>query len=150
MVGASREPFPAVAQRVVELERAGLDVVLVAEAYSFDAISRVGYLAAVTERITIGTGIINVYSRTATAIGQTAAGCDYVSGGRFLLGLGTSGPQVIEGFHGVPYEKPRSTHARRDRDRPQGRRARGADPRRADGDRPARRRAPPGPGSASR
>ena len=109
MVGASREPFPAVAQRVVELERAGVDAVLVAEAYSFDAISRVGYLAAVTDRITIGTGIINVYSRTAAAIGQTAAGCDYVSGGRFLLGLGTSGPQVIEGFHGVPYEKPRST-----------------------------------------
>jgi F420-dependent oxidoreductase-like protein len=109
MVGASREPFPTVAARVADLERAGLDVVLVAEAYSFDAISRVGYLAAVTERVTIGTGIINVYSRTATAIGQTAAGCDYVSGGRFLLGLGTSGPQVIEGFHGVPYVKPRST-----------------------------------------
>jgi F420-dependent oxidoreductase-like protein len=108
MVGASREPFAVVAQRVAELERAGLDVVLVAEAYSFDAISRVGYLAAVTERVQIGTGIINVYSRTATAIGQTAAGCDYVSGGRFILGLGTSGPQVIEGFHGVPYEKPRS------------------------------------------
>jgi F420-dependent oxidoreductase-like protein len=109
MVGASREPFAVVAQRVAELERAGLDVVLVAEAYSFDAVSRVGYLAAVTERVAIGTGIINVYSRTATAIGQTAAGCDYVSGGRFLLGLGTSGPQVIEGFHGVPYAKPRST-----------------------------------------
>jgi F420-dependent oxidoreductase-like protein len=109
MVGASREPFPVVAQRVVEMERAGIDTVLVAEAYSFDAISRVGYLAAVTERVTIGTGIINVYSRSATAIGQTAAGCDYVSGGRFLLGLGTSGPQVIEGFHGVPYSKPRST-----------------------------------------
>ncbi len=109
MVGASREPFAVVAQRVAELEQAGLDVVLVAEAYSFDAISRVGYLAAVTQRLVIGTGIINVYSRTATAIGQTAAGCDYVSGGRFLLGLGTSGPQVIEGFHGVPYDRPRST-----------------------------------------
>ncbi len=108
MVGASREPFSVLAARVATLERAGLDVVLVAEAYSFDAISRVGYLAAVTERIQIGTGIINVYSRTPTAIGQTAAGCDYVSGGRFILGLGTSGPQVIEGFHGVPYEKPRS------------------------------------------
>ena len=51
-------------------------------------------------------GIINVFSRTATAIGQTAAGCDFVSDGRFILGLGASGPQVIEGFHGVPYEKP--------------------------------------------
>ena len=74
MVGASREPFSVLAARVAELERAGLDVVLVAEAYSFDAISRVGYLAAMTERVQIGTGIINVYSRTPTAIGQTAAG----------------------------------------------------------------------------
>jgi F420-dependent oxidoreductase-like protein len=108
MVGASREPFSVLAKRVAELERAGLDVVLVAEAYSFDAISRVGYLAAMTERLQIGTGIVNVYSRTPTAIGQTAAGCDYVSDGRFVLGLGTSGPQVIEGFHGMPYAKPRS------------------------------------------
>jgi F420-dependent oxidoreductase-like protein len=108
MIPASREPMVSVGKRVAEYERAGVDVVLVAEAYSFDAISRVGYLAAVTERVTIGTGIVNVYSRTATAMGQTAAGCDYVTGGRFLLGLGTSGPQVIEGFHGVPYSKPRS------------------------------------------
>ena len=71
VVPLSREPFPTIAARVAEMERAGLDAVLVAEAYSFDAISRVGYLAAVTERLTIGTGIINVYSRTATAIGQT-------------------------------------------------------------------------------
>jgi F420-dependent oxidoreductase-like protein len=92
--------------RVQELEKAGLDIVWVAEAYSFDAISQVGYLAAKTDRINIGTGIVNVYSRTAAAMGQTAAGCDHVSDGRFILGLGASGPQVIEGFHGVPYEKP--------------------------------------------
>lgn len=104
----SRGPFANVAERVRELESAGVDVVLVAEAYSFDAVSRVGYLAAKTERVTIGTGILNVFSRTPTAIAQTAAGCDYVSDGRFLLGLGTSGPQVIEGFHGLPYEAPRS------------------------------------------
>ena len=92
--------------RVQELERAGLDVVWIPEAYSFDAISQVGYLAAKTERVEIGTGILNVYSRTASAVAQTAAGCDFVSDGRFILGLGASGPQVIEGFHGVPYEKP--------------------------------------------
>jgi F420-dependent oxidoreductase-like protein len=80
--------------------------VWVAEAYSYDAISQVGYLAAKTERIEIGTGIINVFSRTATAVAQTGAGCDFVSDGRFILGLGASGPQVIEGFHGVPYEAP--------------------------------------------
>jgi F420-dependent oxidoreductase-like protein len=92
--------------RVQDLERAGLDVVWIAEAYSFDAISQVGFLAAKTERLEIGTAIINVFSRTATAVAQTGAGCDYVSDGRFILGLGASGPQVIEGFHGVPYDKP--------------------------------------------
>ena len=98
--------FKEAAQRVVELEKAGLDQVWVAEAYSYDAISQIGYLAAITDRVEIGTGIINVYSRTAALIAMTAAGCDYVSDGRFILGLGASGPQVIEGFHGVRYEKP--------------------------------------------
>ena len=98
--------FKEAADRVVELEKAGLDLVWVAEAYSYDAISQVGYLAAKTDRVEIGTGIVNVYSRTAALIAMTAAGCDYVSDGRFVLGLGASGPQVIEGFHGVKYEKP--------------------------------------------
>ncbi|MCO5331859.1 MAG: LLM class F420-dependent oxidoreductase, partial [Ilumatobacteraceae bacterium] len=98
--------FHEAVDRVVALEKAGLDVVWIPEAYSFDAISQVGYLAAKTETVEIGTGIVNVYSRTAACMAQTAAGCDYVSNGRFILGLGASGPQVIEGFHGVPYEKP--------------------------------------------
>jgi F420-dependent oxidoreductase-like protein len=98
--------FKEAVDRVVELEKAGLDQVWIAEAYSFDAISQVGYLAAKTSRVEIGTGIVNVYSRTAALMAMTAAGCDYVSDGRFILGLGASGPQVIEGFHGVPYEKP--------------------------------------------
>lgn len=92
--------------RVQQLEAAGLDLVWVPEAYSFDSVSLMGYLAAKTSTIEIGAGILNTYSRTATCIAQTAAGLDYVSGGRFVLGLGASGPQVIEGFHGVPYEKP--------------------------------------------
>jgi len=98
--------FHADVKRVQDLESAGLDVVWVPEAYSFDAVSQMGYLAAKTERIEIGSGILNVFSRTATCMAQTAAGLDFVSGGRFILGLGASGPQVIEGFHGVPYEKP--------------------------------------------
>ena len=98
--------FKEAVQRVVELEKAGLDQVWIAEAYSFDAISQVGYLAAKTERVEIGTGIVNVFTRTAALMAMTAAGCDYVSDGRFILGLGASGPQVIEGFHGVPFEKP--------------------------------------------
>ncbi len=98
--------FHADVARIQDLEKAGLDLVWIPEAYTFDAISQVGFVAAKTERVEIGTGIINVFSRTATAIAQSAAGCDFVSDGRFVLGLGASGPQVIEGFHGVPYEHP--------------------------------------------
>ena len=98
--------FHADVERVRQLEAAGLDLVWVPEAYSFDAVSQMGYLAAKTSTIQIGSGILNVYSRTASCMAQTAAGLDYVSGGRFVLGLGASGPQVIEGFHGVPYDKP--------------------------------------------
>ena len=67
-------------RQVQDLEKAGLDIVWVAEAYRFDAISQVGYLAAKTDHVQIGTGIVNVYSRTATLMAMTAAGCDYVSG----------------------------------------------------------------------
>lgn len=91
---------------VVELENAGLDVVWVAEAYSYDAVSLMGYLAARTERVQIGAGILPIYSRTPTLTAMTAAGLDALSNGRAILGLGASGPQVIEGFHGVPYDKP--------------------------------------------
>src|SRR5258708_8471371 len=105
MMNHSGDFFADVA-RVQELEKAGLDIVWVPEAYSFDAISRVGFVAAKTERVEIGTGIINVFSRTATAVGQTAAGRDLVSDGRFILGLGASGRQGIQGFHGVPCGPP--------------------------------------------
>jgi F420-dependent oxidoreductase-like protein len=91
---------------VIACERVGLDLVWVAEAYSFDAVSMLGYLAARTERVQLGTGILPIYSRTPTLIAQTAAGLDALSGGRAVLGLGASGPQVIEGWHGVPYDKP--------------------------------------------
>ena len=94
------------AEAVVALEQAGLDVVWVAEAYSFDAVSVMGYLAARTERVEIGAGILPIYSRTPTLTAMSAAGVDALSGGRAILGLGASGPQVIEGFHGVPYDKP--------------------------------------------
>ncbi|NYJ02600.1 F420-dependent oxidoreductase-like protein [Nocardioides thalensis] len=94
------------ADQVVALEKAGLDTIWVAEPYGFDAPSLMGYLAAKTETVEIGAGILNVYSRTPGALLQTAAGLDNVSGGRAVLGLGASGPQVIEGFHGMPYERP--------------------------------------------
>lgn len=94
------------ADQVTALERAGLDGVWVAEAYGFDSPTLMGYLAAKTERVEIGAAILNIYSRTPSALLQTVAGLDNVSGGRAILGLGASGPQVIEGFHGVPYDKP--------------------------------------------
>src|SRR5262245_25778397 len=94
------------ATQVAELEKAGLDVAWVAEAYSFDAVSFMGYLAARTERVQIGSGILPIYSRTPTLVAMTAAGIDALSDGRCILGLGASGPQVIEGFHGVPYDRP--------------------------------------------
>ncbi len=94
------------AQQAAALEKVGLDVVWVAEAYSFDAPSFMGYLAAKTERLEIGSAILPIYSRTPTLLAMTAAGIDALSGGRAILGLGASGPQVIEGFHGVPYDRP--------------------------------------------
>ncbi|MGH3289753.1 MAG: LLM class F420-dependent oxidoreductase [Streptosporangiaceae bacterium] len=97
------------AETVVELadyERAGADIVFVPEAYSFDAVSQLGFIAAKTERMQIASGILPLYSRTPALLAMTAAGLDYVSGGRFMLGLGASGPQVIEGWHGVPYDAP--------------------------------------------
>ncbi|MBZ5740155.1 LLM class F420-dependent oxidoreductase [Nocardioides mangrovi] len=94
------------ADQVAALEKAGLDLVWVAEAYGFDSPTLMGYLAAKTETIQIAAGILNVFSRTPSALLQTAAGLDNVSGGRAVLGLGASGPQVIEGFHGMPYERP--------------------------------------------
>ena len=96
----------AAADSVLSLEAAGLDTVWVAEAYGFDAPTLMGYLAAKTRTVEIGSGIINIYSRTPALLAQTAAGLDNVSGGRAILGLGASGPQVIEGWHGVPFTAP--------------------------------------------
>ena len=98
--------FRETAAEIRELESAGLDLATVAEVYTFDAVSQLGYLAAVTERVELMSGIFPIYSRTPALTAMTAAGLDFVSGGRFTLGLGASGPQVIEGWHGVPYDAP--------------------------------------------
>jgi F420-dependent oxidoreductase-like protein len=98
--------FQESARQVSEMEKAGLDLVWVPEAYGFDGPSLMGYLAALTETVQIGSGILPIYTRTPTLIAMTAAGVDALSGGRFQLGLGASGPQVIEGWHGVPYDGP--------------------------------------------
>jgi F420-dependent oxidoreductase-like protein len=98
--------FLEAADRAVKLEEAGVDMVWVAEAYGYDAVTRLGFLAARTRRIELGSGILTIYTRTPALLAQTAAGLDELSGGRAILGLGASGPQVIEGFHGVPYDRP--------------------------------------------
>ena len=98
--------FREAADEVAELERSGVDLVAVPEAYSFDAVSQLGFLAARTSTITLASGILQLYTRTPTLTAMTAAGLDYVSDGRFELGIGASGPQVIEGFHGVRYDAP--------------------------------------------
>jgi F420-dependent oxidoreductase-like protein len=96
--------FKEAADTVAGLEQAGLDLVWVAEAYGFDGPSLMGYLAAKTETVQIASGILPIYTRTPTLLAMTAAGVDALSDGRCHLGLGASGPQVIEGFHGVKYD----------------------------------------------
>ncbi|MGH3754130.1 MAG: LLM class F420-dependent oxidoreductase [Pseudonocardiaceae bacterium] len=98
--------FAETVAELADYEKAGLGIVFVPEAYSFDAVSQLGFIAARTERLEIASGILQIYTRTPALTAMTAAGLDYVSGGRFTLGIGASGPQVIEGFHGVPYTAP--------------------------------------------
>ena len=88
--------FHEAVDRIVELEKAGIDIAVVAEAYSFDAVSQLGYLAAKTNTVELASGVFPIYIRTPSLLAMTAAGLDFVSDGRFRLGIGTSGPQVME------------------------------------------------------
>lgn len=91
--------------RQVEIaDRVGVDTVWVAEAWGRDAFTLLTLLAERTRRIRLGTGIVNVFSRTPAALAQHFATLDELSGGRAIAGFGTSGPQVIEHFHGVPFK----------------------------------------------
>ncbi|MEW2397174.1 LLM class F420-dependent oxidoreductase [Streptomyces sp. NPDC046862] len=98
--------FAEAARRLGDFEAAGVDSTLLPEAYTFDSVSQLGYLAARTERMRLASSILNVYSRSPALLAMTAAGLDFVSDGRFELGIGASGPQVVEGFHGLPYTSP--------------------------------------------
>jgi F420-dependent oxidoreductase-like protein len=100
------ESWSEQADFVVEAEKLGLDVCWVAEAWGSDGPSALGYYAARTDRMLLGSGIMQVGTRTPTVVAQTAITLSNLSGGRFLLGLGASGPQVIEGLHGVPFARP--------------------------------------------
>ena len=90
----------------VEAEKLGLDVCWVAEAWGADAPSPLGYLAARTSTMLLGSGVIQVGTRSPVTIAQTAMTLAHLSGGRFLLGLGVSGPQVMEGLHGIGFGRP--------------------------------------------
>jgi alkanesulfonate monooxygenase SsuD/methylene tetrahydromethanopterin reductase-like flavin-dependent oxidoreductase (luciferase family) len=89
-----------------QADEAGLDSVWVAEAWGQDAVSVLGHLSAVTKRVALGSGLMQIPGRTPAMTAMTAATLDVLSGGRFRLGLGVSGPQVSEGWHGVPFARP--------------------------------------------
>jgi F420-dependent oxidoreductase-like protein len=98
--------WPTTVAFAQEAERVGVDSLWTAEAWSHDAATPIAYLMAHTERLRFGAGIFQVGTRSPALIAMTAMSLDQMSGGRFMLGLGTSGPQVIEGWHGLPFKKP--------------------------------------------
>src|ERR1700745_1030352 len=100
------EDFEHTVDNLLEFEEAGLNRVMIPEAYGFDAVSQMGYVAARTRKVELAFGILPMFTRTPTTLAMTAAGLDYISGGRWGLEIGPSGPQVIEGFHGVHYDAP--------------------------------------------
>jgi F420-dependent oxidoreductase-like protein len=105
-LSADGGPWPELVDFVREAEHLGVDAVWVAEAWGADGPSALGYLAAVTERITLGSAIFQLGVRSAAMTAQTAMTLAAMSGDRFILGLGASGPQVIEGLHGVEFARP--------------------------------------------
>ena len=98
--------FPEAVELAQRAEALGFESVWMPEAYGTDAVSILGALATRTQRIQLGTAIVNVFSRTPALLAQTAATLDLISGGRFILGLGTSGHQVVTGWHGMAFDRP--------------------------------------------
>jgi F420-dependent oxidoreductase-like protein len=105
-IGYSGSTIADVLPLVEHADRVGIDSLWAAEAYGSDAVTVLAYLAARTERIKLGSAILQMPARTPANTAMTAMTLDALSGGRVLLGLGLSGPQVVEGWHGVPYGKP--------------------------------------------
>ncbi|MBA4608100.1 LLM class F420-dependent oxidoreductase [Aeromicrobium sp. Marseille-Q0843] len=97
---------PGQAEQLALAEELGYDSVWTAEAYGSDALTPLAWLGASTSRIKLGTGIVQMSARTPTATAMAAMTLDHLSGGRVLLGLGVSGPQVVEGWYGQPYPRP--------------------------------------------
>jgi len=103
---SSNEDWASALTYAVEAERLGIDSAWTAETWGYDGATPLAYLAAKTTRIRLGTGILQVGARTPTLTAMTAMALASLSGDRFLLGLGVSGPQVIEGWHGVRFARP--------------------------------------------
>src|SRR6202011_2283206 len=106
VLGYSGADMASPMERVLEAERLGFDSVWSSEAYGSDAVSPAAWVLARTTRIKAGTSIMQMPARTPAMTAMTAMTLDALSGGRFILGIGPSGPQVAEGWHGVPYGKP--------------------------------------------
>lgn len=101
-----RDQFESMLKFATEAEKVGVDQAWSAEAWGMDAIAPLAYLAAKTQRLQLGTGIMQLAARTPAATAMTAMSMATVTNGRFLLGLGNSGPQVVEGLHGQRFERP--------------------------------------------
>src|ERR1700684_1892108 len=99
-------PPPGAAESVLEAERLGFESVWTAEAYGSDALLPLAWWGAATSTIKLGTGIVQISARTPAATAMAAMTLDHLSGGRLILGLGVSGPQVVEGWYGQPCAKP--------------------------------------------
>ncbi|MDO8148332.1 MULTISPECIES: LLM class F420-dependent oxidoreductase [unclassified Isoptericola] len=102
----SRKPPAGIVEALQQAEAAGLDSVWTAEAYGSDAFTPLAWWGSHTSRLRLGTGIAQMAARTPTATAMQAITLDHLSGGRFVLGLGASGPQVVEGWYGQPYKRP--------------------------------------------
>ena len=102
----ANDNWSEVAAYAVEAERLGVDYVWSAEAWGHDAATPIAFVAARTSRVKLGTAIMQAGTRTPALVAMTAMSLDAMSNGRFLLGLGVSGPQVIEGWHGIPFDRP--------------------------------------------
>jgi F420-dependent oxidoreductase-like protein len=103
---SSSEDWESALTYAVEAERLGVDSAWTAETWGYDGATPLAYLAAKTSRLRLGTGILQVGTRTPALLAMTAMALASLSGDRFLLGLGVSGPQVIEGWHGLPFARP--------------------------------------------
>src|ERR671933_1111721 len=99
-------PPPGITESIAEAERLGYDSIWTAEAYGSDGLTPLAWWGSETERLRLGTAITQMSARQPTATAMAAMTLDHLSGGRFVLGLGVSGPQVVEGWYGMPFEKP--------------------------------------------